>query len=196
MIRLIVGLGNPGEKYKPTRHNLGFKVAEELRNKWSVMACVSKFDALICEAHPETGKIFILTSETYMNESGKPIGEFARFYKITPEEVLVIYDDLDLPLGHLRLSEGGSSGGHNGVQSVIDNFGGNFLRLRIGIGSNRESGIPGEDYVLQKFRPEEGKIIEKSVAKAVEVTEIVLKEDTDKIKNQIADYNKSLNADV
>ncbi len=191
-IKLIAGLGNPGPKYANNRHNVGFMAAEKLREKWNVLACVSRFEALICEAHPPTGKIFILTSKTYMNESGKPLGEFARFYKIQPEETLVIYDDVDLPVGHLRLSENGSAGGHNGVLSVIENFGAGVWRLRIGIGDNRAVGIPSETYVLQNFKPEEKEIIEKSVEKAVEIIDLLLQNQLDPAKSQITEFNKTL----
>ena len=192
-IKLIGGLGNPGTQYRYNHHNVGFMAAEKLREKYNVLACVSRFEALICETHLETGKIFILTPKTFMNESGKPIGEFARFYKIEPQETLIIHDDLDLPLGHLRLSESGSAGGHNGVQSAIDNFGAEFWRLRIGIGDNRAVGMKSEDYVLQNFKPEEKEIITKSLEKSVEIISKLLAGETpDQINNQIAEYNKSI----
>src|SRR5687767_3579189 len=105
MFKLIAGLGNPGKQYEETRHNIGFVAADLLKSKWSTISCSSKFEAEICESHFGSQKVFILKSETFMNESGKPLGEFSRYYKMSPEEILVIYDDVDLPVGYLRLSE-------------------------------------------------------------------------------------------
>ena len=193
MFKLIVGLGNPENQYGDTRHNVGFSVVNELKKQVQTISCASKFKVDVGELHQGGQKTFILKPTAYMNESGSPVGEFAKFYKIVPEEILVIHDDLDLPLGNLRLSEGGSSGGHNGVQSVIDNFGANFWRMRVGIGSNKEFGLSAEDYVLQKFKPEEKEVIEKSIIKAAKiVSKIIGNEPTDKIQNEISEYNRGL----
>lgn len=199
MIRLIAGLGNPGTKYKDTRHNVGFVVADLLRKKLNAISCASKFEADICELHQEGEKVFILKPATFMNKSGLPVGEFARYYKIEPEQTLIVYDDIDLPVGHIRLSQGGSAGGHNGVKSVIENFGQNFWRLRIGIGDNRLSaqagraGVPSEVYVLQKFKPEEKEVIKKTAEKAVGIiSKLLLGQSEAKIKTEITEYNKSV----
>ncbi|OGE85593.1 MAG: aminoacyl-tRNA hydrolase [Candidatus Doudnabacteria bacterium RIFCSPHIGHO2_02_FULL_46_11] len=194
-MKLIAGLGNPATKYGGTRHNIGYEVLESLKNKWETINCSSKFEAEINEVRPQSdrgltsGKLYLFKSKTFMNESGKPLGEFARFYKIEPQEVLIIYDDVDLPVGHLRLSEGGSSG-HQGVLSIMENLEEDFWRLRIGIGDNRAVGLPSETYVLQKFKPEEKEIIKKSIEKSAELIEMLVKGED--IKSEIAEFNKNL----
>jgi PTH1 family peptidyl-tRNA hydrolase len=191
--KIIAGLGNPGTEYENTRHNVGFGVVDKLIQTLNPLACTSKFKADICEAHPESGKVFLFKSKTYMNESGEPLGEFCRYYKIAPEEVLVIYDDLDLPVGKLRFSVGGSSGGHNGVQSIIDHLGVEFSRLRIGIGDNRAAGLPSEKYVLASFPPAEREIIEKAIEATHSISlKILGAGDAPSIQAAIAEYNKNL----
>ena len=192
MIKIIAGLGNPGKEYLETRHNLGFRVVDLLYGKLNASKCSSKFHAEICEAQTSTGKIFLFKAATYMNESGQPLGEFARFYKINTEETLVIHDEIDLPVGHLRLSLGGSAGGHNGVKSVIEHIGESFLRLRIGIGDNRSTGINAEDYVLQTFKPEEREVVEKVIQISIEIVEMILQGDLEKVKMEISNFNQNL----
>lgn len=189
MFKLIAGLANPGRQYDNTRHNIGAAVLDELKKILPTIDCASKFDAEICEHHNDGEKVYLFKSKTFMNESGQPLGDFARFYKIKPEEVLVIYDDVDLPVGHLRLSEGGSSG-HQGVLSIMDHLGEDFWRLRIGIGDNRAVGLKSEDYVLQKFKPEETRFIQTAIERSVEVIKLLLENNTDKAKKVIEEVNK------
>lgn len=190
MFKIIAGLGNPGNKYNGTRHNVGAEVLELLKKEFSATECSSKFEAEICEFH-QLGKVYLFRSKTFMNDCGKPLGEFSRFYKIEPTEILVIYDDVDLPVGHLRLSEGGSSG-HQGVNSVIEHIGPDFWRLRIGIGDNRTVGLKSEDYVLQKFKPDEKSVIEKSASKSAMVIKLLLENKLDEAKNRISEFNSSV----
>jgi len=167
-LRLVVGLGNPGGKYADTRHNVGFMIADVLAAEAGVSFGEEKrWQTQIAKV----GSRYFIKPQTYMNESGVAVGKVATFYKIAPEEILVIYDDLDLPLGRLRIRGGGSAGGHNGMKSIIAHLGTQgFARLRVGIG-RLEGGAIG--HVLGKFRKEEQSELEKSIKNAVLATALI-----------------------
>lgn len=162
---LIVGLGNPGQKYEHTRHNLGFRVIEAVltRNDVGVLNSSREADTLVSWFTIEgqgKNKYLALRPQTFMNESGRPVARFMRFYDIPLERLWVIHDDVDLPFGELREAFDRGSAGHNGVESIIEHLGSKaFYRLRIGIGSNRESNTSSEDYVLQNFMDEEEQLL-------------------------------------
>lgn len=163
-IRLIVGLGNPGPEYERTRHNIGFMVLDRLaadsRLKWERSA---KWGAYWAKGDPA----LLLKPMTYMNRSGAPLAAVSQFYKIAPEEILAVFDDIALPLGRLRLRLEGSTGGHNGLDSIITTLGTDKIpRLRIGIGAPPWEGAV--DYVLGRFFEEEMPVVEKAVARAAE----------------------------
>ncbi|MHB1296132.1 MAG: aminoacyl-tRNA hydrolase [Anaerolineae bacterium] len=144
---LIVGLGNPGREYAKTRHNVGFQCVDALAEAHQIALGKKRFCAVFGEGRIGEHRVILARPLTFMNESGRAVGPLAHWYKIPPTQVLVIHDDLDLPLGRIRLRPGGSSGGHRGVASVIETLGtGDFPRLRIGIG-RPELGDP-VDYVL------------------------------------------------
>ncbi len=175
MIRLIVGLGNPGKEYEKTRHNVGWWVVDRVAKELGVELKREKFNALYGQYSSPKGKVFLIKPLTYMNKSGEAVGSFARFFKIHPSEVLVIYDDLDLPLGSVRLRLKGSSGGHRGVESVISSLGTKeFPRIRIGIGrpQRKEEVV---DFVLSPFKGEELPLIERATEKAAECVIEVIK---------------------
>lgn len=157
-MKLIVGLGNPGKKYQGTRHNLGFAVLDAAvgAEKLSLTAA-KKFKAQVAQvAHAKHDKIIFLKPQTYMNLSGEAVVAAAGFYKIDTEEILVIHDDLDLPLGKIRFVRDGGAGGHNGVQSIIESLGTkDFHRLKLGIGRPKHPEQDVTAYVLEKFCPEE-----------------------------------------
>ncbi|SMP10892.1 peptidyl-tRNA hydrolase, PTH1 family [Desulfurobacterium pacificum] len=167
MVKLIVGLGNPGKEYENTRHNVGWMIIDRVCEKLSCSDFREKFKGLIAEWRNEEGeKVFFLKPLTYMNRSGESVKEVANFFKINPAEILVIYDDLDLPLGKLRIRLKGSSGGHRGVKSVEEHLKTNeFPRLRIGIGrpATKEEVV---NYVLSPFRKEELSTVEKVIERA------------------------------
>jgi PTH1 family peptidyl-tRNA hydrolase len=175
MVRLVVGLGNPGKEYEKTRHNVGWMVLDELCERLGCSFSREKFEGLFTEYRADNGrKVLLLKPLTFMNRSGESVGKFVRFYKLQPQEVLVVYDDLDLPLGKLRLRLRGSSGGHKGVLSVEHALGTKeFPRLRVGIGrpERKEEVV---DYVLSPFKEEEIDIIEKAICKAVDCLEAIL----------------------
>ena len=167
-MQAIIGLGNPGERYAGTRHNLGFRVVEAIaaslavkrpsRHRWSIYSIVSRDSRDLILAQPMT----------YMNRSGKAVVELCRLYALQPEQLLIIYDDLDLDPGRIRLRQGGGSGGHRGMQSIIDQLGStDFTRLRIGIGRPPE-GIDPADYVLQLPAPAERPLYDAAVKLAAE----------------------------
>jgi len=164
-MKIIIGLGNPGQKYKSTRHNVGFiaidAIARSLGLKWEEN---KKFKAEIIK----NGNTILIKPLTFMNESGKSVKDFLSFYKLLKkdlsETLTVIHDDLDLTLGKYKKSLDSRSAGHNGVQSIINEIGTkNFARIRIGIG--RSDIIPADKYVLEKFKPEEIKIINETIIK-------------------------------
>jgi len=142
----VAGLGNPGSEYERTRHNVGFRVADEVARRFGAPRWRSKNAAL--QAHVAQHAVLLLKPLSYMNESGNPIAAAAAWWKTLPSDVLVVSDDLDLPFGRLRMRAGGGSGGHNGLKSIIERFGENFPRLRIGIGRGRSDAV---DYVLSTF---------------------------------------------
>jgi PTH1 family peptidyl-tRNA hydrolase len=159
-MKLIVGLGNPGNEYKNTRHNVGFIFLNFFLSKENLSLDKKKFKGLYSEYVSLKGnKAIFLEPQTYMNLSGDSIIEFANYYKIKSEDILVIHDDLDLDLAKLRIRSKGSSGGHNGIKSIIARLGTeDFKRVRIGIG--KDSNIPVVDYVLGKFSEDNMKLLE------------------------------------
>ena len=178
---LIVGLGNPEAKYDQTRHNIGFAAVDELARIWQMPLKENKrFQGLFSEGTVGGQKVRLLKPLTYMNRSGQSVRAVTDWYKVQPQSVLVIYDDMDLPVGRLRMRLSGSAGGHNGMKSIIAHLGGkDFPRLRIGIGkSNGDKGTIS--HVLGKFAPEETKIIEEVLYVSVKAIEFSLKEGVEK----------------
>lgn len=134
MMKLIVGLGNPGVKYRATRHNIGFIALDEMAYQENATFNKSQFEADIAEFFVNGEKVLLVKPQTFMNESGRSVGPLMTYYNVSPEDVLVIYDDLDLPVGKIRLRQKGSAGGHNGIKSLISHIGTQeFNRVRIGI---------------------------------------------------------------
>lgn len=172
-IRLVAGLGNPGSEYAGTRHNMGFVVADQLAGEFgSTWEKSPKWDAVLAKR----GDLFLAKPTSYMNRSGYPLLAIAQFYKIEPPEVLVMLDDMALPLGRLRLRTSGGSGGHNGLESVIMQFGTEEIpRLRIGIGEPSFAG--SVDYVLSSFFEEEKPIVRSTINRAVEAVKCVIDND-------------------
>lgn len=173
-IRLIVGLGNPGSEYEQTRHNAGFWLVDNLAG--SLPGCQlqrePRFKALAAKTRIAGEEVWLLEPQTYMNLSGQSVGALARFYKIAPEEILVVHDELDLPPGVAKIKKAGSSGGHNGLKDIAAALGSqNFWRLRIGVGHPRSQNLRGPviDYVLHRPRKEEQELINQALQKSLEV---------------------------
>ena len=161
-IRLIAGLGNPGPEYAGTRHNVGFLVVDRLAEQFGLAwERLTKWDAVLAQC----GEVFLLKPMSFMNRSGHPLFAVAQFYKIDPAEILVVLDDLALPLGRIRIRPDGGTGGHNGLESIIVQFGTEEIpRLRIGIGTAPRDG--GVDYVLSRFFEEERPLVRSTIGRA------------------------------
>lgn len=182
-MKVIAGLGNPGEKYAYTRHNIGFMVVSELADKFKVNSSY-KFDGLVGDFFIGGEKIIIFQPMKYMNKSGQPIYKLLDYFQIEAEELLVIHDDLDLDLGKMKLKQSGGSGGHNGIKSIINNLNTDkFKRLKVGIGRPPEN-VPVPAFVLTTFQGEEKDISEKVVQEAASAVELMLKEDIMKAMNK------------
>ena len=154
-MKWIVGLGNPGNEYRYTRHNVGFMAIDQLAERWGIEVSQSKCKALIGEGRAGGQKVVLLKPMTYMNLSGESVRAFLDYYKADVANMLVLYDDLDTPFGHIRMRYQGSPGGHNGIKSIIQHIGTqNFNRVRLGI-SRPAPGHAISDYVLSNFRKEE-----------------------------------------
>jgi peptidyl-tRNA hydrolase, PTH1 family len=181
--QLIVGLGNPGAKYEKTRHNVGFMALDALAQSWKIkLSEHKKFQGWFGEGGPG-GKIYLLKPTTYMNNSGQAIRAIVDWYKLSPQSVLVIYDDMDLPVGRLRIRLSGSAGGQNGMKSTINHLGTqDFPRLRIGIGSPQAS--PGEkdavSHVLGKFSGTDAKLINQVLGLTEDAIDLSLRQGVEK----------------
>jgi len=173
--RLIIGLGNPGRKYAGNRHNVGFQCLDHLAEAWGLSFSRRKHKALQAQGQIASLKVILAKPQTFMNLSGDAVGRMARFYKVPPENILVIHDDLDLPLGRIRLRPEGGSGGHKGMKSIIEHLGANgFPRLRVGIG--RPTHGDPVDYVLDDFTPDERITIDVLYERVVSAVEFWLTE--------------------
>ncbi|HSM59012.1 MAG TPA: aminoacyl-tRNA hydrolase [Candidatus Sulfomarinibacteraceae bacterium] len=173
--RLIVGLGNPGRKHRNNRHNIGFMAIDRLAAAHHIELSRVQSKAVIGTGRIGQQPVILAKPQTYMNRSGDSVGPIAHYYRIDPQAVLVVYDELDLPLGALRLREQGGSGGHNGMKSIIQHLGNNFPRLRLGIG--RPPGrMPPAAYVLQDFGADEEPVVDELLVGAVEAIETFLHE--------------------
>lgn len=180
--QLIIGLGNPEAKYDRTRHNIGFEAVDKIANQWQLKWQENKrFQGLIAEGYSHKGKqIRLLKPLTYMNRSGQSVRAVMDWYKIDPQSILVIYDDMDLPIGRLRMRLSGSAGGHNGIKSIITHINTqNFPRLRLGIGKSNNS-QETVSHVLGKFTPDERKIITKILTLSYDSVAFSLKEGIEK----------------
>ena len=171
---LIVGLGNPGLKYKKTRHNIGFKILNELQkeNGFSKFKFNKRFNADISEGTLSGERAILAKPQTFMNSSGQAVKSLVGFYKLNLKDLIIVHDDLDLPVGEFKVSENSSSAGHNGVKSIIQELGTkDFTRVRVGIKPSTPQEMETKDFVLAKFTKDEKSILEPVIKKAV--TEIV-----------------------
>jgi len=185
--RLIIGLGNPGRKYAGNRHNVGFQCLDRLAEAWGLSFSRRKHKALLAQGEIAGLKVILAKPQTFMNLSGDAVERMARFHKVLPESILVIYDDLDLPLGRIRLRPEGGSGGHKGMKSIMEHLGGNgFPRLRVGIG--RPTHGDPVDYVLDDFTLEEMITVNEVYERIVSAVEIWL---TEGIADAMNRYNLS-----
>ncbi|MBR2877378.1 MAG: aminoacyl-tRNA hydrolase [Clostridia bacterium] len=177
---LIVGLGNPGKKYETTRHNAGFMCIDTLTEKEHFEVKKLKFHALVGDCYIDGHKVIVMKPQTMMNNSGQAISECASFYKIPVENIIVIYDDISLEPGKLRIRRKGSAGGHNGIKSIISHLGSeNFPRVKLGVGAKPHPDYDLVDWVLGSFPKEHLKLINEACENAYEAIKIMLTGDID-----------------
>lgn len=184
---MIVGLGNPGDKYKTTRHNAGFLALDYVSKKWNCSISTSKFDALVGEAVVGGNRTLLLLPQTFMNHSGSAISKAAKFYKIPVENITVVFDDTSFEPGTFKIKKKGSAGGHNGIKSVIEYLGTEeFKRIKIGVGKKPHPEMILADWVLTHFTQDELKSIEGRFDNIADALVLMNKGETDKAMN---DFN-------
>ena len=180
---IIAGLGNPGKEYEYSRHNAGFLCLDILCNKYSVTTDRVKYRALTCTALIEGHPCLIMRPQTYMNSSGEAIKAAADFYKIPSEKIIVIYDDISLPTGTLRIRKKGSAGGHNGIKSIISHIGQDFPRIKMGVGQKPHPDYDLADWVLGKFTDSDKKLLADRFEDAHKAVKLMVKGDSQKAMN-------------
>ena len=185
---IIVGLGNPTQEYKNTRHNIGFDIIDAIAEKYDISVLEKKHKALIGKGYIDGQKVILAKPLTYMNLSGESVRELVDYYKIDEkEELIVIYDDISLDVGQLRIRKKGSAGGHNGIKNIIAHLGHDiFMRIKVGVGE-KPKGYDLADYVLGHFTWAERKIMDESAEKATDAIKMMMFEDADAAMNV---YNK------
>lgn len=179
---IVVGLGNPGPRFADTRHNMGFITVDRIAGLKHVKVNKLKHRAMVGEYMLAGHKVMLVKPMTFMNLSGESVGEIMRFYKLPPENLIVIYDDMDLPAGRLRIRKKGSAGSHNGMKSVIYHLGTDeFPRIRIGIGAH--GAVPAADYVTGGFTKEDVPVLEDAVDRAAGAVDAIITDGIDKAMN-------------
>lgn len=186
-IAVIAGLGNPGPKYRNTRHNIGFDLVDAFAAKckctWKLEAKFESETALF--SFPEGRKLLLVKPQTFMNASGRALGAILRYHKLEAESLLVVYDDLTLDLGRLKLSSSGSAGGHNGVTDLLEQIGPGFVRFRIGIGAKPHKAMDLADYVLSQFSKDETKHLASQMPRYLEQLQLVIDQGIEPAMNLI-----------
>ena len=182
-MKAIVGLGNPGSKYLGTRHNIGFAVVDELARRAGIAFTSAPVDALIAKWRRGEDAVLFAKPMTFMNDSGQAVGELARYFKIDAGDLLIVVDEVQLPLGRLRARPRGSAGGHNGLKSVIAHLGDEFARLRIGVGRG-DSRRDLADHVLSRFDGDESAEVERMTARAADAAETFITSGIAAVMNQ------------
>lgn len=183
---LVVGLGNPGAEYAATRHNVGFMAADVLHRRYNFSPFRSKFNGLIAEGQIEGEKVYLLKPQTYMNLSGNSVVQAANFYKILPENIVVIHDDMDLPTDKIKAKLGGGSGGHNGIKSIDSQITPNYNRIRIGVGhpvSKNEENVV--NHVLSGFSKADKENIENDIDIVADLIGVMIKKGVAEFSNQL-----------
>jgi PTH1 family peptidyl-tRNA hydrolase len=183
-VNLVAGLGNPGPRYAESRHNVGFRVADELARRWRMpWSYEADFAGLMGRAAVGPAQVLLLKPQTYMNLSGRSVAGVLRFYKVAPADLMVVYDDLDLPVGRVRVRSEGSAGGQKGMMDVLRAVGTNDVpRVRVGIGRTHPSAAV--EYVLARFEPSEREAIEQAVTTAADAVECWLRDGIDAAMNR------------
>ena len=180
---LVVGLGNPGDEYQNTRHNVGFMAADVLSRRYSFSPFKAKFDGLISEGQIGSEKVYLLKPQTFMNLSGNSVVKAALFYKILPENIIVIHDDIDLAFGQIKAKTGGGSAGHNGLKSIDAHITPQYHRIRIGVGRPLQKGPEVVDFVLGHFSKADMKALEQIFDTVCEALEVLIENGIESCSN-------------
>lgn len=184
---LIVGLGNPGKEYEYTRHNVGFLFVDVLCNRYSFRVDKLKFHALCGETMIANTRCLVMKPQTYMNLSGNAVGEAAAFYKIPPERVIVLFDDISLPFSTLRIRRKGSAGGHNGIKNIIYQLNSDaFPRIKIGVGDRADKEDDLKDYVLGQFSKDDLEVLKKTLQTGAEAMELIVSGQIEEAMNRFS----------
>ena len=184
---IVAGLGNPGNKYEATRHNTGFVFIDMLADKYSLRVNKIKFKAVTAIAEIAGRKCLVMKPQTFMNESGQSIREAASFYKIPPENIIIIFDDVSLDCGKMRIRRKGTDGGHNGIKSIIYHLrSDNFPRIKLGVGKKPHPDYDLADWVLSDFSKDEAALMRKAAGEALEALELMI---NDKIDDAMSKFN-------
>ena len=182
---LVVGLGNPGSQYEATRHNVGFRAVDALAKEAGVKIDRAKFQALTAQATVGGVRVLLRKPQTYMNLSGVAVKQAADFYKVPPERVLVLFDDIDLDVGRLRIRRNGSAGGHNGIKSIISSLGSQeFPRIKIGVGAKPHPDYDLADWVLSRFTLAEQKLLDPAIEHAAEAVPVIFTQGIERASSQ------------
>ena len=182
---LLVCLGNPGREYEGTRHNIGFLTADALERREGVKINKLRYRALTGEFRAGGQRVLVIKPQTYMNLSGESVKLAGGFYKIPPDHVLVVSDDVALPLGKLRIRAGGSAGGHNGLKNIIAHLGTDqFPRIRVGVGAPEHPDHEMIDWVIGKFSPAEKKVVDEAVSRALDAVLCVIERGVNEAQNR------------
>lgn len=182
---LIVGLGNPGTQYEKTRHNVGFRAIDTLAKEAGVKIDRAKFQALTCLCDVSGLRALLVKPQTFMNNSGLAVRQAADYYKLPPERVLVLFDDVDLDVGRLRVRRDGSAGGHNGIKSIIASLGTQaFPRVKIGVGAKPHPDYDLADWVLSRFSTREQELLDPAIERAAQAAQVVLRDGLEKAASQ------------
>ncbi len=188
-MHIIIGLGNPTREYQATRHNVGFDAITRISDDYRIPLDFKKHKAICGKGYIEGEKVILAQPQTYMNLSGESVRELADFYKAAPEEIIIIYDDISLAVGQLRLRSKGSAGGHNGIKSIISHLGTQeFPRIKVGVG-DKPKGWDLADYVLSRFHNDEQPIIREALKNTSDAVRAILKDGMESAMNI---YNKSI----
>ena len=186
---LIAGLGNPGKQYEDTRHNVGFRTMDYLGEQWNIPIKKIKFKALLGEGLVGGEKVILAKPSTFMNASGESIGEIVRYYNIEPEHIIVVQDDVALPVGRLRIRASGSDGGHNGIKSILYHLGTDqFIRLKIGVGGAKHDMV---SHVLGTFSKEDGVDVTRCIRVADTIMETIFSQGVKEAMNQFNGFGKT-----
>ena len=182
---IVLGLGNPGRRYHPTRHNVGFRVVDRLATRWAAAPERDVHRALVREARRDGDRVLLVKPQTYMNDSGDALARLQRFYRVAAPHVVVVHDDVDLPVGRVRVRDGGRAGGNRGVESVIAALGDpGFLRVKVGVGRPPAGPVPA-NWVLATPPPEERAALDAGEDRAADAVEMLLVDAPAQVMNRI-----------